>query len=75
MLLIKVKIQNISINILPIHRLLVINYISKVFEAFPKDWILKDISKNIYLGQYGGIKGTKPAVFLTMVDLKAAFNL
>ena len=69
---------------------------SKVFEAFLKDWILQDISKNIDPGQFEGIKGkgtdhllvmlidrvlklldknAKPAVMLTMVDWKVAFDL
>ena len=30
---------------------------SKVFESFLKDWIMEDITPNIEIGQFGGLKG------------------
>ena len=42
---------------------------SKVFEGFLKDWILSDISGNIDVGQYGGLKGSGTEHMLVgMVD-------
>ena len=29
----------------------------KFFESFLKDWIIEDVSKNIDVGQYGGLPG------------------
>ena len=55
-----------------------VNDFSKVFEAFFKDLILQDISKNIDSHKYGKKrkgKGKEPAVLQTMVDWKAAFDL
>ena len=42
---------------------------SKVFEGFLKDWIIDDVSGNIDLGQFGGLKGSGTEHMLVcMVD-------
>ena len=42
---------------------------SKVFEGFLKEWILSDISENLDIGQFGGLKGSGAEHMLVcMVD-------
>ena len=42
---------------------------SKVYEDFLKDWIIDDISGNIDVGQFGGMKGSgKEHMLVCMVD-------